>query len=160
MSSPRIPGQHHIRRGQLADVFDGRQNASVPRLSLKRRNMGQLPEQVAANLAMLERLNAQLALNNHNQIVAAERRTALRRRASDNDTQAAATPEEALQMRLYQLNADLVKLQRQYSDKYPDVINTKAEIVSYRGKRALHLTPPASRETQRDSFSAWVAPRN
>ena len=111
----------------------------------KRRNMGQLPEQVAANLAMLERLNAQLALNNHNQIVAAERRTALRRRASDNDTQAAATPEEALQMRLYQLNADLVKLQRQYSDKYPDVINTKAEIETTKKQLAeLQATQPKS----------------
>ena len=111
----------------------------------KRRNMGQLPEQVAANLAMLERLNAQLALNNHNQIVAAERRTALRRRASDNDTQAAATPEEALQMRLYQLNADLVKLQRQYSDKYPDVINTKAEIETTKKQLAeLSATQPKS----------------
>jgi polysaccharide chain length determinant protein (PEP-CTERM system associated) len=111
----------------------------------KRRNMGQLPEQVAANLAMLERLNAQLALNNHNQVVAAERRTALRRRASDNDTQAAATPEEALQMRLYQLNADLVKLQRQYSDKYPDVINTKAEIDTTKKQLAeLQATQPKS----------------
>ena len=104
------------------DVQDKRTN------DFKRRNMGQLAEQVAANLAMLERLNAQLALNNHNQVVAAERRTALRRRASENDTQATATPEKALQMRLYQLNADLVKLQRQYTDKYPDVINTKTEI--------------------------------
>jgi polysaccharide biosynthesis transport protein len=111
----------------------------------KRRNMGQLPEQVAANLAMLERLNAQLALNNHNQVVAAERRTALRRRASDNDTQAAATPEEALQMRLYQLNADLVKLQRQYSDKYPDVITTKAEIETTKKQLAeLQATQPKS----------------
>ena len=111
----------------------------------KRRNMGQLPEQVAANLSMLERLNAQLALNNHNQVVAAERRTALRRRANEGDTQTAATPEEALQMRLYQLNADLVKLQRQYSDKYPDVINTKAEIETTKKQLAeLQATQPKS----------------
>ena len=93
----------------------------------KRRNMGQLPEQVAANLAMLERLNAQLTLNNHNQVIAMERRTAFRRSTGDN-TPAATSPEEALQMRLNQLTADLAKLQRQYSDKYPDVINTKYEI--------------------------------
>jgi protein tyrosine kinase modulator len=111
----------------------------------KRRNMGQLPEQVSANLAMLERLNAQLALNNHNQVIAAQRRTALRRRASENDTQAAATPEETLQMRLYQLNADLVKLQRQYTDKYPDVINTKTEIETTKKQLAeLQATQPKS----------------
>jgi polysaccharide chain length determinant protein (PEP-CTERM system associated) len=93
----------------------------------KRRNMGQLPEQVAANLAMLERLNAQLALNNHNQVVAMERRTAMRR-PGDTDMPVAASPEEALQMRLNQLNFDLTRLQRTYSDKYPDVILTKQEI--------------------------------
>jgi len=93
----------------------------------KRRNMGQLPEQVAANLAMLERLNAQLALNNHNQVVTMERRTAMRG-AGAGDLHLAATPEEALTMRLNQLNADLAKLQRQYSDKYPDIITTKQEI--------------------------------
>jgi succinoglycan biosynthesis transport protein ExoP len=95
----------------------------------KRRNMGQLPEQVAANLAMLERLNAQLALNNHNQVVAMERRTAMRR-PGDGEMYAATTPEEALTMRLNQLNFDLAKLQRQYSDKYPDIITTKQEIES------------------------------
>ena len=93
----------------------------------KRRNMGQLPEQVAANLAMLERLNAQLALNNHNQVVAMERRTAMRR-SGDGEMHAAATPEEALTMRLNQLNFELAKLQRQYSDKYPDIITTKQDI--------------------------------
>jgi polysaccharide chain length determinant protein (PEP-CTERM system associated) len=93
----------------------------------KRRNMGQLPEQVAANLAMLERLNAQLALNNHNQVVAMERRIAMRR-LGDTAMPVAASPEEALQMRLTQLNFDLTRLQRTYSDKYPDVILTKQEI--------------------------------
>ena len=35
-------------------------------------------------------------------------------------------------------------------------VNTKAEIVSYRGRKALHLAPPESRETQRDSMIALV----
>ncbi len=109
----------------------------------KRRNMGQLPEQVAANLAMLERLNAQLALNNHNQVIAMERRTALRRRPGE-EMSAATTPEEALTARLYQLNSDLVKLQRQYSDKYPDVINTKFEIETTKRQLA-ELGPSAAK---------------
>jgi uncharacterized protein involved in exopolysaccharide biosynthesis len=101
----------------------------------KRRNMGQLPEQVAANLAMLERLNAQLTLNNHNQVVAMERRTALSRRSGDADL-SATTPEEALTMRLSQLNNDLSKLQRQYSDRYPDVITTTQDIEATRRQLA------------------------
>jgi polysaccharide biosynthesis transport protein len=109
----------------------------------KRRNMGQLPEQVAANLAMLERLNAQLALNNHNQVVAMERRSAMRR-PGDGEMNAAATPEEALTMRLNQLNFDLAKLQRQYSDKYPDIITTKQEI-EHTKKQLAELGPRAGK---------------
>jgi polysaccharide chain length determinant protein (PEP-CTERM system associated) len=127
----------------------------------KRRNMGQLPEQVAANLAMLERLNAQVALNNHNQVVAMERRTAFRRHP-DADLQAASTPEEALTMRLHQLNTDLVKLQRQYSDKYPDVINTKREIETTKRQLAeLGPTPTkastASAKPTRDPADTDIA---
>lgn len=111
----------------------------------KRRNMGQLPEQVAANLSMLERLNAQLALNNHNQVVAMERRTAMRR-PGDSEMQVAASPEEALHMRLNQLNFDLAKLQRTYSDKYPDVILTKQEIENTK-KQLAELGPSAGKSS-------------
>ena len=111
----------------------------------KRRNMGQLPEQVAANLSMLERLNAQLALNNHNQVVVMERRTALRR-PGDSEMQVAATPEEALTMRLNQLNFDLAKLRRTYSDKYPDVILIKQEIESTK-KQLAELGPSAAKSS-------------
>ncbi len=93
----------------------------------KRRNMGQLPEQVAANLAMIEQLNVQRTLNNHNKVVAMERRPASHRSTGDN-VPAAISPQDALQARLNQLTTDLANLQRQYSDKYPDVISTKYEI--------------------------------
>jgi len=111
----------------------------------KRKNMGQLPEQVAANLSMLERLNAQLALNNHNQVVAMERRTAMRR-PGDSEMQVAASPEEALRMRLNQLNFDLAKLQRTYSDKYPDVILTKQAIEDTK-KQLAELGPSAGKSS-------------
>jgi protein tyrosine kinase modulator len=107
----------------------------------KRRNMGQLPEQVAANLAMLERLNTQLTLNSHNQIRAMERRAYVDRRVGDGEAVAARTPQEALTMRLHQLNNDLAKMQRQYSDRYPDVINLKHDIETT--KRQLAELGPA-----------------
>ena len=111
----------------------------------KRRNMGQLPEQVAANLAMLERLNAQLALNNHNQVVALERRTAMRP-TGDGGGMPASSPEEALEMRLNQLNFDLVRLKRTYSDKYPDVIQTKQEIETVK-KQLAELSPSQTKSS-------------
>ena len=43
----------------------------------KRGNMGELPEQMQANLSTLERLNAQLRLNSENQTRAIERQSAL-----------------------------------------------------------------------------------
>jgi polysaccharide chain length determinant protein (PEP-CTERM system associated) len=104
--------------------------------TFKRRNMGQLPEQVAANLAMLERLNAQLALNNHNQIRVMERRASMARRGDDMVMPTAATPEEALTVSLAQMNANLAKLQRQYSDKYPDIIILKKDIETTRRQLA------------------------
>ena len=113
----------------------------------KRRNMGQLPEQVAANLAMLERLNAQLALNNHNQVVAMERRTAFRSTGGDAGGAPASSPEEALQIRLNQLNFDLAKLQRTYSDKYPDVILTKQEIENVK-KQLAELGPSQTKSSK------------
>ena len=43
----------------------------------RRRHLGELPQQMQANLATLETLNTQLRLNSDNQIRAAERREAL-----------------------------------------------------------------------------------
>jgi hypothetical protein len=37
-----------------------------------------------------------------------------------------------------------------------ETVNTKAEIVTYRGRKALHLAPPKTQETQRDSMIALV----
>jgi hypothetical protein len=37
-----------------------------------------------------------------------------------------------------------------------ETVNTKADIVMYRGKRALHLAPPQNHETDRDSMVALV----
>ncbi|MGH7347667.1 MAG: hypothetical protein ACREK4_22365, partial [Candidatus Rokuibacteriota bacterium] len=118
----------------------------------KRRNMGQLPEQVAANLAMLERLNAQLTLNSHNQIRAMERRAYGDRRPGDGELAAARTPEEALTMRLNQLNHDLAKMQRQYSDKYPEVIGLKHDIAMTR-KQLAELGPSPGRRPAKPAAS-------
>ena len=36
------------------------------------------------------------------------------------------------------------------------MVNTKAEIVTYRGRKALHLAPPQNREPDRESMLALV----
>jgi len=49
----------------------------------KRRYIGELPEQVTANLSTLQRLNGQLALNSTSQTRALERRVALEKQLTE-----------------------------------------------------------------------------
>jgi len=91
----------------------------------KRRHVGELPEQVAVNQATLQRLNAQLTLNNDRQLRVIERRAAL---AGAEPAGGTDSPDPAV--RLARLRLELARLQGLYSDKYPDVIRVKAEIAA------------------------------
>jgi len=96
----------------------------------KRRHIGQLPEQVAVNLATMERLSAQLALNNSSQLQAIERRAALARQLAGGDSSGAAGAEDVPAARLARLRLELAKMQRLYTGKYPDVVRLRAEIAA------------------------------
>lgn len=96
----------------------------------KWRHLRQLPEQVPANLATLERLNTQLALNGNSQMRAMERRVALVKQLRDAESSAAATGEDAPAARLARLKQDLARMRKLYSDKYPDVVALKTEIAA------------------------------
>jgi polysaccharide chain length determinant protein (PEP-CTERM system associated) len=87
----------------------------------KRRHLGELPEQLAANLATLERLNAQLRLNSDNQTRSVERRATLG---------GAGAGVEAAESRLVRLRRELEVLRGRYTEKYPDVVSVRAEIVA------------------------------
>jgi polysaccharide chain length determinant protein (PEP-CTERM system associated) len=118
-----IPQIEEARR--KVDAQDRRINA------FKARNLGQLPEQVMTNLSTLERLNAQLTLNTNNQQRLLERRDALTRPYSYYaEAPGPSTSTDGPLTRLGRLKQDLAKMQRMYSDKYPDVIALKAEIAS------------------------------
>jgi len=103
----------------------------------KRRYLGELPQQMEANLATLERLHAQLRLNADSQTRAAERRQALASQLAEAQTLpllAPGTPgvpggfTETPEARLARLKQELTALRAQFSEKYPDVVRTKAEI--------------------------------
>lgn len=95
----------------------------------KRRHISELPEQVTVNLATLERLNAQLALNNDGQMRALERRAALARQLAGGEPAGASSSTDPA-ARLARLRLELAKMQRLYREKYPDVIRLKAEIAA------------------------------
>jgi polysaccharide biosynthesis transport protein len=106
----------------------------------KRRNLGELPTQMEANLSTLERLNTQFRLNGERQIRVRDQQQELERqleavaaRASAPTSRlrsapAPAQPDDPLAMRLNRLKQTLNELRAQFSDKYPDVVRLKAEI--------------------------------
>ena len=90
----------------------------------------ELPQQQAANLATLERLNAQLRLNSDNQLRAMERRERLLKHLADLDPAGSAGGPDATATRIGRLKQELTELRTRFSDKYPDVVRVKAEIAA------------------------------
>lgn len=107
----------------------------------KLRYTAELPQQVEANLAALERLNTQLRLNGEYQLRTMERRERLEHQLS---TTAAANPRtaETPSSEIDRLRQRLADLRAKYSDRYPDVIRLTAEIAALEARPG--LTPVAS----------------
>jgi polysaccharide chain length determinant protein (PEP-CTERM system associated) len=93
----------------------------------KRRNLGELPGQLAANLATLERLNTQLRLSHDNQTRALERQRALAG-ADPVVGPTGGVAADSAESRLLRLRRELEALRARYTEKYPEVIWLKAEI--------------------------------
>ncbi|HEV8702661.1 MAG TPA: XrtA system polysaccharide chain length determinant [Candidatus Polarisedimenticolia bacterium] len=107
----------------------------------KKRHAGELPQQVEANIAGLERLNAQLQLNNEKQIRAMERRDRLA--GPSGDAVAGLDPEDD-EGRLGRLKQELAALRRQYSAKYPDVVRLEREIAALEDRIAARAEAPGT----------------
>jgi len=100
----------------------------------KERYMGELPGQLDANLRILERLQDQMKSNEDAQKAAEERRILLQSQISQLSMEAFTSPggevlgETPPMIQLNQLKAQLNRLQSLYTEKHPDVIDTKAHI--------------------------------
>jgi len=95
--------------------------------AFKERNLGELPQQMEANLKTLEGLNAQLRLNSDNQALAVARRASLETQLGEALGVAGGGP-DAVAVRLSELRRQLAALRTQYTDRYPDVVRVKDEI--------------------------------
>lgn len=104
-----------------------------------RRYLGELPQQMATNLAALEQLNTQLRLNGDRQTLTLARREVLDRQLTDAATlgpRAGQAPErhpaapDTPAIRLDRLRQELTQLRSQYTEKYPEVSRVKAEIAA------------------------------
>lgn len=89
---------------------------------------GELPDQLEVNLAALDRLNTQLRQNGEYQLRAIERRERLEAQLAEAPAAAAPSDPASPAGQLARLRQRLGELQQTFSDRYPDVIRTKAEI--------------------------------
>ena len=104
----------------------------------KRDNMGELPQQMEANLRALDRL--QLQLLNHNEALASrnDRLAMIEKAIKEYETNGIFSPEVnastgkrdagARSMRFRELQQQLAKLQASYKETYPDVVYLKEEL--------------------------------
>jgi polysaccharide chain length determinant protein (PEP-CTERM system associated) len=95
-------------------------------------HIGELPQQVAANLASLERLNTQLRLNGENQVRAMDRRERLEKQLAEfAPSGAGLVPARSSGAdEVAKLKQQLEQLARKYTDQYPEVIRVRSEIAA------------------------------
>jgi polysaccharide biosynthesis transport protein len=110
----------------------------------KRQHLGELPQQMDANLQTLERLNDQLRRNTDSQTRATERRQTLSSQLAEAESLQAfsfvpsasggpagsGAPLAPPELRLAQKKDDLARLRTQFSDRYPDVVQLAAEVAT------------------------------
>jgi polysaccharide chain length determinant protein (PEP-CTERM system associated) len=93
----------------------------------RKRHLGELPQQMQANLATLENLNTQLRITSDNQIRAAERRDALTALLAEAAS-STAPGDELPPVRLTRLRQALASARSLYTEEHPTVARLKAEI--------------------------------
>jgi succinoglycan biosynthesis transport protein ExoP len=121
-------------KGQLADVKKelDLQEQRVSDYNLS--HIGELPQQVAANLSSLDRLNTQIRVNADNQARLLDRRERLERQLTELESAPpASSARTALSPgadQLTKLRQELEQLTRKFTDQYPDVVRVRAEIAA------------------------------
>jgi polysaccharide chain length determinant protein (PEP-CTERM system associated) len=125
---------------QLTEVKQKLEEQEKRLSQFKERYMGELPEQLSANLAVLERLNAQLRLSNEKLARSTEQRAALAQQLAELEglkapgktktTGLPDSPPDPNVSRLEKLQQDLASLRARYHENYPDIIWLKSVIAA------------------------------
>ena len=130
MREEQAKGTVNFLGKQKAELLDELQKLEAKVRDFKLSHIGELPEQLDANLKTSEQLNTQLMLNSENMTRAVERRSNLERELASALGTSSPTGPDAAAVRLAQLRGTLASLQTRYSDKHPEVARVKAEIAS------------------------------
>ncbi len=125
----QIGGAVRVLKAQLDDLKRSLQEQEVALTEFQVTHMGELPQQADANLANLQRLQAELRTTSEERMRALDRRNDLGRQMADAAAAEASVggPSPAA-ARLAKLKEELVLLNKRYSDKYPDVIRLTEEV--------------------------------
>jgi succinoglycan biosynthesis transport protein ExoP len=118
-----------VLKTQLQDTKKRLEQHEARMSAFRQKYPGALPQQAMGNLLSLERMQADLRLNSENYHRALERKQLLLQQPEMAGVPGgvAVDPERA---HLARLKQELVQLRAQYSEKYPDVARTKAEIAT------------------------------
>lgn len=96
--------------------------------AFKRANMGELPQQLDANLAILQRIMMQLQVNRDNMPRIMERRSELSQQLIELEALRPSGGPDAAADRLSKLRQELLDFKTRFTDQHPSVIRLKAEI--------------------------------
>ena len=119
-------GTAEFLRVQLGEAQKRLDEQEAKVSAFRQRNMGALPQQMAANLTALDSLNARLRSSVDNQVRLAERRDQLANQLAQARIDAGGP--EPPEVRLARLRQALVALRMKYTDLWPDIIQIKDEI--------------------------------
>jgi polysaccharide chain length determinant protein (PEP-CTERM system associated) len=131
-----------IQLGEAQKRLD-EQEAKVS--AFRTRNLGALPQQMAANLSALDSLNARLRSNADNRVRLAERRDQLSSQLAQARLDSGGP--EPDEVRLARLRQTLTTLRIKYTDLWPDIIRIKDEIARLEEEMA-QPKPKASPKAQ------------
>jgi succinoglycan biosynthesis transport protein ExoP len=129
-------------KAQLAETRKRLDDLEERVSGFRKRHMGELPQQMQANLATLETLHTQLRLNSDNQVRAAERRAALQSQIVEAAALArfpggmpgpgadGSTMREHPADRLLALRQQLATARARYTDEHPTIARLRQEIAA------------------------------
>jgi protein tyrosine kinase modulator len=146
---------------QLDDAKRALDEQDAKLAAFKKQYFGQLPTDADNNMRMLMSLNSQLDATTQTLSRAQQDRTyaesMLAQQIAAWKTSQASTNPQTLEQGLAQLQAQLLQLQARYTDDYPDVIKTKADIAEIEKKlkeiNAAAASPSASDGNEKASAS-------
>jgi uncharacterized protein involved in exopolysaccharide biosynthesis len=130
--------------------------------AFKKQYMGQLPTDVDNNMRMLASLNSQLDASTQTLSRAQQDRayteSMLAQQIAAWKSSLSSTNPQTLEAELTQLQGQLMQLQARYTDDYPDVIKTKADIAEVQKKLKEVNAAAASASDSTESASASEPP--